>query len=445
MLDFTKEIKLPSAWQKKYLVSKTIVYLVFFTAALLAVHSIIFPSFNAQYFFSVSEAKKSTLVEQPKDSSGNPLKNDALTNGGSFEFNASRLGKFSNAIISFSLKDNSLPISTNKIVASKAYAALFYPLGDPIGFKNGSLLKNGNDFYIVSENKLRHFASKELAQKLGFALDVFTNATPEELALTPKGEEIETETFPDQTLFKIDNTYYQLSDSKLYAFVSEQAYLSNFDANMAIVENPTFLKDYELSENLLGFADGTLVSSPQSVFVLSENKSYPIDSAVTFEALGYTWNDVIPASSDEIGIYEKQKVFDINAIHPSGTVFFDQKTNRYSIFKDGKLHSLPSKNIVQSYLKKNPVLVDYAQLEIKPSCQLQKKLWPFRTYSCDLDITSLENLIGNNYRFYATLGNGVNLQSLDITLEKSIRSDNLQDSLSHIKQLLLQNYGVQQN
>lgn len=443
MLDFTKNVHLTPKWQKRYLILRFGVYVFFLLVSLVALNSIIFPSFSVDHFFSLKNTKKNTLAIPPRDKQNQPLKNDKLQEGGNFQFDASRLGKFSTAQLSFTLKKDSAQIKNAHVSAQKAYAALFYPQGDSIGFKDGSLLNKNMEFFLVSDGVLHKFASAELMQKLGFLPDMFTEVNAQDLLDTPLGAPLEKATYPNQTLFAIEDAFYQLKNGTLHQFISSQAFLSHYDKKQALAKNADFLTQFPVSEDLIGFADGTLVSSPQSVFVLSENKSFPIDSTFTFEALGYNWNDVITASSDEIGLYEKQKVLDINAIHPSGTVFYDKDTQKYFIFKDQQIHPLTSALVAASYLKKNPVFFAKQEINLAPTCQLSEKIWPLHTYACTLDIKSLENLAGSNYHFEISLGDEINLQNLHLTLKKSLGRENFNDSLVHIKQLLMQNYAPQ--
>ena len=115
--------------------------------------------------------------------------------------------------------------------------------------------------------------------------------------------------YPDGSLFAIGDTYYQMQNQKLVPFVSTRAFFSQFETNQSIIKNDDFLKNYPVSDDQLGFAEGTLASFEQSVFILSEGKSYPVADAETFVQMGFDWNNVVALDSEELNIYKKQKQF----------------------------------------------------------------------------------------------------------------------------------------
>lgn len=439
MIDFTNNIRLAGSWRKTYLYAKIATYLLFAIFVTFTAYKLLFPSFYFDYFFNITDAKKNTLFP-PTNEQGTPLKNDVLSGGGVLSFNTSLIGNFSDANMTLSLKDDSASPTQGSFTIQKSYQAFSYPLGETWGFKNGSLLTNGGAYYIISDGKLRKFSTLENLQALGFAKNMFLEASSQDLALTTNGETVAENSYPNGTLIRINDDYYQFQNEKLSAFVSEKAFLTGYERKQAIVKNIEFLKQFEQSEDLLGFADGTLVSSPQSVFFLSQNKSYPFNNVVTFESMGFAWEDVLEATSDEIGIYQKQKVLDIIQPHPDGSIFFDPANGSYWIVQEGRRHLLGSEAIAKSYLRKKPVLINQAETEKKLDCTLEKKIWPLRSYDCNIQISELENLIGNNYQFQGRLGDNINLAKLHVTLKKSFKLTSLKESLAEIKQKLIQNY-----
>lgn len=69
-----------------------------------------------------------------------------------------------------------------------------------------------------------------------------------------------------------------------------------------------------------------LFSSNESVFLASQEKIWPIADVPTFESMGFIWNDVVPASSEEISFYEKQKLLTLKTPHPDGTIFSEKES-----------------------------------------------------------------------------------------------------------------------
>ena len=212
----------------------------------------------------------------------------------------------------------------------KSYQAFLYPEKNAIGFKDGTLLKNNNNYYIASQGKLRKFRDDGIASELGFNRQAFVEVNNEELRYNEAGDDIsDSSAYPGDTLFKIKDDYYILTDRSFKKFVSPQAFATQYNENQAISKADNFIDAYPLNENLIGFADGSLISYGVSVFIVSSGKILPVNNTITFSSMGYDWNDVIPASGDEISLYEKDKLFTISSPHPNGTVMKDEKRNHH--------------------------------------------------------------------------------------------------------------------
>jgi hypothetical protein len=242
--------------------------------------------------------------------------------------------------------------------------------------------------------------------------------------------------YPDDSLFVIDDNYYQLQNQQLFPFVSSQAYLSQFDAVSAIAKNIDFLSHYPAAETSLGFADGTLVSSADSVFFLSDGKSYPIENEVTFAAMGFDWNVVKQANSSELGAYEKQKQFTHNNAHLDGTIFLDQKTNEYFLIEKGKKRPIKNEAVIKTFSKQKPIVADSVGAKKEVSCILKKNLISSNTYNCSIPLEDLSALIGNDYQISATFPASANLNYIKATFSTPITFNSLWNSLSIIKNKL---------
>jgi len=58
------------------------------------------------------------------------------------------------------------------------------------GFKDGTLLKNSDDYYLVSDGKLRKFKDGHMLSVLGFSSDSFQEITTNELDYNEQGDNI---------------------------------------------------------------------------------------------------------------------------------------------------------------------------------------------------------------------------------------------------------------
>jgi hypothetical protein len=443
MINFTKEIKLSPEWQKKYRVLQPAVYLIFLASMFYFAYLVLFPSMNFSFSFQSANALKNTIVD-PRDSNGNRNETGRINEKDPLFFNINPLGEFSRANLEIDLEKDSAPIEEGKVSAKKSYRAFFYPIGSPIGLPDGTLVKNGENYFLVSQEKLRKFSGWKIATDLGYGQSAFVEATDDDLKYNEKGADIsDSANYPDDSLFLISGDYYQMKNQKLSKYASEKVFLQNHRAEQALTKNATFLDSAETSEDFIGFPDGTLVSFDNAVSAISSGKSYPIDSVFTFESLGFSWNDVVPASEEEIGVSKKNKLFTINLPHPNGFVFLDRNAKKYYYIQDFKLRELKSPLIIKEYTKNTPIIADSASLTTEINCEIKIQSRLFNRYGCALPIIDIQGLPGNSFQFETSFSPEVHIKTLSATYEKNIDWKNMRSTLSSIKNRIILQYAGQ--
>lgn len=262
--------------------------------------------------------------------------------------------------------------------------------------------------------------------------------------LNEAGETIEfSSKYPNGTLFKINDEYYQVAGNILYKFISEKAFLTKYNPSQTIEKNEDFLNNFTIAEDFLGFADGALVSYGASVYAVNQGKVFPFADALTFQSMGYSWNDVIAIGADEIGFYKKGALLTISSRHPDGTIFFDEQTKKYFSVQNGAKNELAGPNIQKSYLRHSPVLASENGAKIKNDCQLKKKFGFSEKYACRIEIGNMQNLPGNDYQFELAVENESAIKEIKITFKQNINMGNLRLTLSDIKNKILLRYGTQ--
>jgi hypothetical protein len=444
MLDFTKKIILESKWQKRYKILRAFLYGGTIGFLLILAYQIIFPSITLNYSFSTKASSNKNTISDPRDSNNAELKKGVLPDKKNFLFDTTILGNFSDATIDIILGKNSNQISNGTLSVKKSYRAFLYPLGAPIGFKDGNLFFSDGNFYLISNGEKRQFSSQKVMQELGFSIGMFTPVEKNDLIYNKTGTNIEdASAYPDGTLFLIDGEYYQLKNNQLSLFVSEKAFLSRYDANLALKKDSSFLEKFTLADDQIGLADGTLASSGTSIFVLSKGKSYPIYSPQVFEMMGFNWNDVYQANSEEVGIYKKQKLSMQGFTHPDGTIFEDAQTKNYYIIENGQKHQIIGTELIKSYLKIHPILVDSASLNNTATCTLKKDLITLQnSYSCTIPLKNIMTEKGNDYQFTGNFDSGIHIGQINAIFNTAPNVINMRNSLSYIKASVINNHNT---
>ncbi|MDX9913453.1 MAG: hypothetical protein RBS77_02640 [Candidatus Moranbacteria bacterium] len=202
-----------------------------------------------------------------------------------------------------------------------------------------------------------------------------------------------------------------------------------------------FYPEGSVLTNLDSKEENTLISIDDSVFIIGNQQKTPIDSTVTFESLGYDWNN-LAANTTDLSLYEKQKLADINAAHPTGTILKTTGNNYYYFVENytkRKIVNPAAGNI------KNAIAVDEKSSAKYDVCVLEKNKLFNRKYSCSVPLSQIVNLIGKDYRFtIADLPTDIKIKKIDVEFKKSLTKDNFQFFLSELKKKVLYRFGFKE-
>ena len=429
MFDLTQEINLDSKNYTLYRKLQIILYLTAIFLALYLAFLILFPHKFYTFSFLNPNSNKNSMVA-PKLDNGLTPKAGLLETNNKLIFNTILVGDYSKAKINLSLANSSSQPTSLFVSARKSYQSFFYKEGRPIGFKDGTLLKNKNHYYIISHGQLRKFVNLDALTRLGYSQNSFQKVEDDEMKYNPIGKIITaTDSYPDDTLFKINHDYYILNNHQLRKFSSEPSFSTQYTVNQAITKKADFLKNYPLSNIIVGFADGTLVSNAISVYIVSNGKIYPINNAQTFLSKGYQWNNLVPASEDELALYKKTSLFKISDPQPDGTIFKTDHS-KYYLIKDAQKHLLPGVDIANSWLKKNsPVSVSEKSLTQTIDCNLKKEFLNHYSYSCEIPLDNFKKLFGFDYEFYLSSNQTIKINSINVNYTKDINLTNFKESI----------------
>lgn len=251
--------------------------------------------------------------------------------------------------------------------------------------------------------------------------------------------------FPEAKLYKINDTYYELRDNTLYPFVSESAYQTRYPTDFAAAEAADFLSRYPVSEDPLGFRVGSIVSFADGVFLItSETEMRPVGSADIFLSLGYRFENVKPASEEEIGIYKRGKIFNLGEQHPDGTLLLDQDTGKYYLTEQNAKRQIVNERYLNFLLQQQiPVRVSSRSNETRVGCILQLSFFG-QSFSCAADLTPLAPSLGPDFEI--TLGQNdtdIDINTLSVSLKTKKSAGNMLTLLSQIKQRVLARFGYE--
>lgn len=240
---------------------------------------------------------------------------------------------------------------------------------------------------------------------------------------------------PTEEKATVEEKYYLVRDNILFPFVSKKAY-DRYNAPQS-QHSSTALALLPRADALVGFTDGTILTSGASAYVTSEGKAYPFDDVTTFTALGYNWDDAIAASGEEVGMYKKTKLFTVRHPHPDGTVFSTTDTHRLFLLRGGELHNITGKDIPHAA----PISVQEESREKTAVCTLSPARISFSPrYTCAIPLASLAALTGNDFQFAFAADRNIVIQRIAVTFTQSPTLSTAHAALADIKKRILLNY-----
>jgi hypothetical protein len=385
---FPAPITIPEAWQHRYRTARLFMYVIIIMVTVIFVLRVLFPTLTMRFDFRSPDSSKNTILA-PRGENNTLRTNGKIESGGTLIANTAVLGDFSNVSVTATLEKNSAIPETLAFTLRRSYQSFLYPTGEPISW------------------------------------------------------------FPYQEqVYLINDTYYALRNDILYPFVSEQAFLSRAPADHVLTAfDATLLSRYPISDEWLGFRVGSLLSNATGVFiVVSETEVRPVGSAEIFLGLGYNFDDVIPVSEEELGVYKRGRIFILGAAHPDGTLFLDQDTDTYYLIDQGTKRPFvqPVPGYYLDFLTQehhlHPILVSTRASETSVDCTLLPNIFS-TSLSCTTTIDRLAPGFGNDFELRITNpGIDIDLNTVAIAFETAKNKQNVMTLLSQIKQRLLSRF-----
>lgn len=380
---FPSPIPLPTAWQKRYQIARAIMYLFIGTGTVLFALRALFPTVTQSFDFRTPDSSKNDILA-PRSLDQTPRTNGRIEARGTLMADTTVVGDFSLITVTAVLEKKSAVPETLPFTLRRGYQSFFYPTDTAVS------------------------------------------------------------SFPEETVYSIGGSYYALRADTLFPFVSEAAFRSRFPQEHALPGDAALLTKYPISETWLGFRVGSLLSNDNGVFVVtSETEVRPVGSADIFLALGYNFADVIPASEEELGVYQRGRILLLGAAHPDGTLLFDQDTDTYYMIDHGTKHPLeqPMPGSYLDFLTQDrhlhPVIVSSTASEQRVDCTLVPNFF-VTALTCTAPLTALAPGFGNDFELQLQSSEtDIDINSLALSFETAKNRENLLTLLSQMKHRLL--------
>jgi len=175
--------------------------------------------------------------------------------------------------------------------------------------------------------------------------------------------------YPDGSLLRVKGEVgiWLIRGGKRYNFVSKSAFMFSYDLNKVIDVSLNEIQAYEYGAPIK-FAEYSLLQAPNGgVYILINGKKRPIVSREVFQSLGYSLEELIPVSWQDLEAYEDGPKVTLNAIYPTGVLFQDKHTGGIYYIENGVRHPIYSREILYSrFPHRHWVQVDQSEIDKYP-------------------------------------------------------------------------------
>ncbi len=379
-------VPIPEHLQSLYVKLRVTLGVILSVIALGIIYSFLFPTIQTRFDFRNPKSSRNQIFD-PRSENGTARTNGKLEAGGTLIANTSPLGDFARLSVDIALEKRSLSPNQIEVSLRKNYRAFLYPIGEPIW-----------------------------------------NA-------------------PTADLYRIGTTVYELRDGSLHRFVSEAAFRSRYPSNAAREVPSEFLTRYPVAPDFLGFRLGSLISFADGVYVVtSDTEIRPIGSVEIFLALGYSFEDVVPVSEEDLGIYQRGRIMLMGAVHPDGTVFEEPSSRQLYLINSGTRHVVASPEY-QTFLRSqvHPITAIEATDHVATRCDAYSGFIP-GTLSCQIDLSAATDVPpGPDYEItFSGSNTDIDISSIALTFETRLDMNNALTLGAKVKQRLLTRFGITQ-
>lgn len=198
-------------------------------------------------------------------------------------------------------------VDPNKAIEAPASALNAYSVGAPIKFPNYSIIMSPDGkLYLLVDGKKRLFA-KDAFKALGYNVEEIMSASWQDVNSYADGKEITPATaYATGALLqnkKTGGVYFVEEDSK--APLIDKIFLSTKFKGKRIIPVDESVLDSFQTVSAYKFADGELLKTDNSpsVYLIDKGQKRPFISGEIFEGLGYKWSNIISVPEKVLDLY----------------------------------------------------------------------------------------------------------------------------------------------
>ncbi len=163
--------------------------------------------------------------------------------------------------------------------------------------------------------------------------------------------------WPDGSLLEAENSTnrYYIENGTKRSIVSKSVFISRFDPKKIITVSDQDLDYYEDGPPIQYLNFSLLRNPAQEVYMIIDDTKRKIESNELLKEIGFSEDDIIGVSNDELNLYRTESNITRNTIYPTGKLLQDKKTSDVYYVLSGKKKLVINKEILDANFRGVPI------------------------------------------------------------------------------------------
>lgn len=161
--------------------------------------------------------------------------------------------------------------------------------------------------------------------------------------------------YPNGTLLKVGNDYWMIQNGQKRKFASVSVLSSRFDPSKAVIVGSSDLNSYEEGATIK-FHNYAIIMSPDGkLYLLVDSKKRQFINTATFKQLGFNVEEIQNASWQDINSYADGKEITVASAYPTGALLQNKKTGGVYFVEEDTKAPLIDKIFLKTKFKNKPI------------------------------------------------------------------------------------------
>ena len=176
--------------------------------------------------------------------------------------------------------------------------------------------------------------------------------------------------YPNGSLLRVRNEpgIWLIRNNKRYNFTTKSAFMFSYDLDKVIEVSLSDIQAYEYGAPIK-FAEYSLLQAPHNgVYILINGQKRAITSKEVFQTLGYSPEELIKVTWEDLEAYEEGPKITMNLAYPTGVLLQSRQTGSVYYIENGIQRAIHSREILYSkFSRRRWTQIDQSEIDKYPT------------------------------------------------------------------------------